>query len=444
MSNPLRRALVGFERAMARRRRPRISAWPSESSRAAAITAEAIRHGWTSTTDASLADLLVAFEPPTVLRDLAIAERSVALITPGTESDWIKTAALDAADEVVVSSESSRRLLDAAWARDLATVVEGPCDSDVHVLDPGTVAASRVGIATCAPDWASAPSWGDTYFARALLRGFRRAGWTAKELVRHDWYGPHAERCDVVIHLRGLARRQPRRGQTNVLWIISHPERVTAAECDGYDVIAVASEPHAARLSGELGRPVHHVAQGADTDTFRLGHRESSLCDHVVSVGNARWPRRNAPRWLVRNGQPFRLTGSNWHGLPEATMLAEPFLANRDLNRLYRSAHVLVADHHGSMRTGGFIANRIYDALAAGGCVISDDVDGLEAVFGDVVPTYDGPEQLAAQLATLAEDPHRREQLSAEGRRLVLANHTLDHRVAELLALVTEPAPGRP
>lgn len=435
MIDLLRRWVLRLERAVSNRR-DRLMLIPTESHFAMALAKTAERTGWILTTDARSASLLIALEPPAESHHLTVADHSVAVVMPGTEADWVMSGALESSDVVVVGTPASRRLLEATWARDMTVVIPDLNSRMEQLLELGCSPTRRVGVATCAPDWPAAPSWGDTYFARAVMRGFRRNGWTAKELVRQDWYGAHARCCDVVIHLRGLARRRPRPGQTNVLWIISHPERVTAEECEEYDVLASASQHHALRLSAELGRTVHYVAQGADTDTFRLVHREGALCSQVVSVSNARWPRRTAPRWLLRNGLPFRLTGSNWEGLPEAEMLAERFLANRDLSTLYRSAQVVVADHHGSMRSEGFIANRIFDALAAGGCVLSDNVIGINEVFGELVPTFDSPEQLTAQLDALTSDPERRDRLATEGRRMVLRSHTLDHRVSQLIGLI--------
>ena len=42
----------------------------------------------------------------------------------------------------------------------------------------------------------------------------------------------------------------------------------------------------------------------------------------------------------------------------------------------------MLADHWDDMREHGFISNRIYDALACGAVVVSDDVAGLDGRFG--------------------------------------------------------------
>ena len=108
-------------------------------------------------------------------------------------------------------------------------------------------------------------------------------------------------------------------------------------------------------------------------------------------------------------------------------------LALRDFSTVRRAASVVVADHHGSMRTNGFIANRLFDVLASGGVVLSDDVAGLPELFGDLIPTYADAGELEAQLRVLLGDHSLRRRLATEGRQIVMAGHTLDHRAHEWL-----------
>jgi spore maturation protein CgeB len=88
------------------------------------------------------------------------------------------------------------------------------------------------------------------------------------------------------------------------------------------------------------------------------------------------------------------------------------------------------------MRTNGFLANRLFDVLASGGVVLSDDVTGLTDVFGDLIHSYSDAHELESQLRILLADPSLRRRLSAEGRQIVLAEHTLDHRARQWLDLL--------
>ena len=63
-------------------------------------------------------------------------------------------------------------------------------------------------------------------------------------------------------------------------------------------------------------------------------------------------------------------------------------VANEDFGPLYCSAGVVLNDHHDDMRRDGFLSNRLFDATACAARVVSDEIDGVTEVFGDVVKTF--------------------------------------------------------
>jgi hypothetical protein len=388
-------------------------------------------------------DIAIAAAPPTDVHWFAGIDMSVAAVSD-RHGEWARTASLDAAKRIVVPDRAGLARLGAVWGEGVAEISEELRSQsndlfqrlvEISVPRPD---AMRIGVSTCAPDWTKAQFWGDTHLARGLMRAFRRMGHETTELIAEDWDRPSASSCDVVLHLRGLTRRPVARGQWNLLWVISHPDRLDPGECDDYDLVASASRQHAEQLTSELGRVVHFLPQATDADTFRIGPFDVDYATSVLYVGNSRWPHRRAPRWLMRNNRPFDLYGKNWDTFPEFEHLRRDYIPNQDLAAAYRSASVVVADHHGSMRTNGFIANRLFDVLASGGLVLSDDVAGLPDVFGDLIPTYSDELELELVLQNLLDDATLRRRLVREGRRLVLANHTLDHRARQWLDLLGE------
>ena len=48
----------------------------------------------------------------------------------------------------------------------------------------------------------------------------------------------------------------------------------------------------------------------------------------------------------------------------------------------------IVRRHHDDMRRDGFLSNRLFDATACAARVVSDEIDGVTEVFGDVVKTF--------------------------------------------------------
>jgi spore maturation protein CgeB len=77
-------------------------------------------------------------------------------------------------------------------------------------------------------------------------------------------------------------------------------------------------------------------------------------------------------------------------------------LPNDELSAAYAAAGVVLNDHWDDMRAAGFVSNRLFDAVASGARVVTDDVASLDGLFGRSVQTYSGPEDLR-RLVTLRD-----------------------------------------
>jgi glycosyltransferase involved in cell wall biosynthesis len=270
---------------------------------------------------------------------------------------------------------------------------------------------------------------GDFPFATALVRELERRGHPARvQVVPAEPEGSD----DVVIVMRGRTRHTPRAAQRTVLWVISHPAEVSGAECDGYDLVCVASARFAQTLRGQTSTPVMVLEQATDPEVF---HPEPTpgQAHELVFVGNSRGVRRKLLDDLLPTRHELAVYGSGWDGLIDARHLAAPHVPNAELRRVYSSAAIVLADHWEDMREQGFVSNRIYDAVACGAFVISDRVDGLEERFGGAVRTYETRDELAQLVELFLTDPVERSARASAGRGLVLAEHTFAHRVDTLL-----------
>ena len=70
-------------------------------------------------------------------------------------------------------------------------------------------------------------------------------------------------------------------------------------------------------------------------------------------------------------------------------------MPNENVAGIYRSAGVVLNDHWHDMAKHGFLSNRLFDAAASGARVVSDDVAGINEVFGEAVAVYRTPSELA-------------------------------------------------
>ena len=107
-------------------------------------------------------------------------------------------------------------------------------------------------------------------------------------------------------------------------------------------------------------------------------------------------------------------------------------IANADLPTAYASAGVVLNDHWADMAAQGFVSNRVFDVLAVGGRLVTDDVVGLSEAIGVDLPVW----RTAADLARLATPPYARLPDADARARLaeqVVAEHSFDARAATLL-----------
>ncbi len=266
-----------------------------------------------------------------------------------------------------------------------------------RVIAPGaSTIPRRWAIKTAAPAGDRGEAWGDTHFARGIAAALQRRG----EEAVVDAYPARARATgyldDVVLVLRGPERIEPPAAGRRLLWIISHPDEITGAEIADFDVVFAASTPWARRASERFGRPVRPLLQCTDSHRFHPTGAERT--DEIVFVGTARGIARPVVVEPVRAGIPVRVYGPDWRGYIPAAAIAATGVANERLPAVYERAAVVLNDHWPAMKREGFVSNRLYDVVAAGGRAISDEVEGIADLFHGAVRTFSSPEELISLL----------------------------------------------
>ncbi|MDT0141091.1 glycosyltransferase [Microbacterium sp. PRC9] len=296
----------------------------------------------------------------------------------------------------------------------------------------------RWAIKTASPAGTAGESWGDTHFARGIADALRRLG----EEVVIDAYDarnrPTTNLDDVTLTLRGPKRIESPPTGRSVLWIISHPDEITREEVHGFDVVFAASTSWAAKAGELFDRRIEPLLQC--TDVTRFHPSGAARTDEIVFVGTARGIARPVVVEPLAAGVPVRVYGPDWRGYIPATAIAATGIPNHLLPRLYERAAVVLNDHWPAMRREGFVSNRLYDVVASGGRAISDDVDGIDEIFGAAVQTFRTTRELVAlfqdDLDTLFPDEaelteagaiiRERDSFDARARSLVAAADSLE------------------
>lgn len=296
-------------------------------------------------------------------------------------------------------------------------------------------------VVVASPKGEAGEQWGDTWFARDLVAALRRRGQIATVVHRGGATSEKRDDDDVVLVLRGLRRVEPRpqrwdnpaRRTTWMMWVISHPELVEADEPSTYDAVFAASTHWSRAASGEFGVPITPLLQATDPSRFSPDAAAPDSGFDVLFVGSTRGEFRPVVRDALAAGVSLSVFGVGWQGVIPPACIAGEFLPNPDLPAAYAGAGVVLNDHWPDMAAEGFLSNRLFDAVASGARVLSDDASGLHEVFGDAVVTYADPAELARALTADRDAvfPDRAARRAAAAR--VAREHSFDARADVLI-----------
>jgi hypothetical protein len=240
------------------------------------------------------------------------------------------------------------------------------------------LAPIRIAI-KCAAIFSERPQWGDYHYAESLAAALRRLGYVARVDCRESWYSGVSESDDVTITLRGLVRYRPKGHQINLLWLISHPDDVGIAEIKEFDHCYVASEFHVSILSELVPDKVEFMPQCTDTKRFYFNEDDiNTQPDRCLYVANSRGIFRDPVRWAVQDELDLDVYGVGWEPFVTGSRLKGGVIPNSVLGGAYSSSRLVICDHWDDMKALGYVSNRVFDVLGAGGRLVVDAVRGFE------------------------------------------------------------------
>ena len=107
---------------------------------------------------------------------------------------------------------------------------------------------------------------------------------------------------------------------------------------------------------------------------------------------------------------------------------------NEAVGDLYRRAGVVLNDHWPDMQRAGILSNRVFDVLACGTPIVSDEIGDLPAGFSDYVETFGPDRPIAAAIdRALAKSPERRAERLAFSA-ILRRDHSFGRRAEVILA----------
>lgn len=309
--------------------------------------------------------------------------------------------------------------------------LERRTDSGASSVAPHPGRPLSIAIRIACPSAAEREAWGDYHFAVSLARALQEQGCRARIDFRRDWLtSPQDHDFDLV--LRGLERFRPAPEKPAILWVISHPDLVTAEELGDYAHVFAASRALARRFAATIPDRVETLWQCTDPRIFFPPELSASPGDDIVFVGNSRGIARPAVTGALAAGLDVTVYGNGWQGLIDPRHLRAETVPNEAVGNLYRRAGIVLNDHWSDMRAAGILSNRVFDALACGAPVVSDEIADLPDGFAGHIEAFgaDRPIAEAIAAARTGSSPDARRTFSEIIRR----DHSFEKRATIILA----------
>jgi spore maturation protein CgeB len=176
----------------------------------------------------------------------------------------------------------------------------------------------------------------------------------------------------------------------------------------------------------------HHPVAPTPDEASRYG-------GPISFVGN-RYPYRERFVKALRD-YPLRLWGRGWASAddPAIRAVAGPAVFGREKLLVY-AASTLSLNHHHPMNDIVGVNTRTFELAAAGACQVVDLKRDLHHLFkpGEEIVGYRDLGELRRQLDFHLANPDEARAIGENARRRALAEHTLRHRIEEMLATVND------
>ncbi len=288
------------------------------------------------------------------------------------------------------------------------------------------------------PNKESAHNWGDYHFAKSLKKEFERQKIRTRIQFLKDWEHPSSFSFNNVLVLRGLSKYIPRPFQNTMMWNISHPDKVSLEEYKSYNHVFIASKKWTEYLQSEGLNNVSTLLQCTDPEVFKIPKNSERVENELLFVGNSRGVYRKVIKDLLPTKYDLSIYGNGWNGLVDNIYIKGEHIDNKELYKYYGGAKILLNDHWDDMREKGFISNRIFDALACGATLITDEVDETDILKEEWVHIYKSKRELTKLIKNVILNEANDIKRKRIKRAFVLNNHTFAVRSKNILKLMKD------
>ena len=262
------------------------------------------------------------------------------------------------------------------------------------------------------------------------------------ERWKDRWDQPDPSVDTVIALLDAIDVRRLPEGVVRIAWVRNWTDRWLGHPWfDEYDLVLASSARSKALIDAGSVHVARPMPLATNPDRF---HPPAAIAEPTVDVAFSanRWGQERgvetiAPR-LAAAGHSVAIHGRGWDAVPAMAGLARGQLAYDALPATYAAAALVVDDTATPTLPYGALNARVFDALAVGTLVLTDNVAGAAELFGGALPAADDAAGVVALVERYLADPVERRRSADQRRAIVLDRHTYARRAAELRELLVE------
>lgn len=234
-----------------------------------------------------------------------------------------------------------------------------------------------------------------------------------------------------------------------VLWTVDPPHefRLLRDAVSEYDIILCGGSESVEILKNEGHSNLHFLPFAFD----RMSHHPVELSDSerthwgadVVFVGSIYENREKLFSQLTNFN--FAIWGPGWERLPERHPLRKHHRGGNtkpeDWIKILSASKIAVIAHFQDGKTPCYQASpKVYETLACKTFALVDDQPDVFRLFhdGEHLVKFTSAHDLKDKVAWFLAHPEQRKTIAEAGRREVLSKHAYDHRIREMMEIVTK------
>lgn len=136
----------------------------------------------------------------------------------------------------------------------------------------------------------------------------------------------------------------------------------------------------------------------------------------------------------------FKAFGRDWSNTPFENWSCGP-IPYSQIKQVYASSSIVIDDASIATKDWGSCSSRVFDAIAAGCLLITNDKHGVRELFGELVPTYETRDELHGQLSYWLKHPEERQERAKTLQELVKSHHNYDERARVFIDWLSKAQP---